>query len=87
MNKAFIFDMDGVIVDSEKAWEKYENGFLEKILGEKISDKVGDTIGVSVNTVYSKASAFGFDMPREKFQSIYSVRLTAIAPGVELRMF
>ena len=71
MNKAFIFDMDGVVVNSEKAWEKYENDFLEKLLGEEISKKVGDTIGVSVNTVYDKASALGFDIPREKFKNIY----------------
>ena len=45
MNKAFIFDMDGVIVDSEKTWLEYENNLLEKILGNEIVDKIGDTVG------------------------------------------
>lgn len=71
MNKAFIFDMDGVIIDSEKAWEKYENDFLDKLLGKKISAKIGSTTGVSVNTIYDKAKLLGFVMPRKRFQMIY----------------
>ncbi len=70
MNKAFIFDMDGVIVDSENAWKKYESGFFERLLGREINDKVGDKIGLTVNTIYDKAKSFGFTMLREKFQNI-----------------
>ena len=71
MNKAFIFDMDGVIVDSEKAWVKYDNDFLDKLLGKKLAKKIGDTIGVSVRVIYEKAKALGLEMPREEFQSAY----------------
>lgn len=71
MNKAFIFDMDGVIVDSEKAWEKYESNFLKKLVGKELSKKIGDTVGMSVNTAYDRARAFGFLMSREEFQSKY----------------
>lgn len=70
MNKAFIFDMDGVIVNSENAWRKYESGFFEKLLGKEMSDKVGNTIGLTVNTIYDKARSFGFSMPKEEFQNI-----------------
>lgn len=71
MNKAFIFDMDGVIVDSEKAWVKYDNDFLDKLLGKKLAKKIGDTIGVSVRIIYEKAKTLGLEMPREEFQSAY----------------
>lgn len=71
MNKAFIFDMDGVIIDSEKAWEKYASDFEEKLFGKELSKKIGDTIGVSVNSLYDKAKALGFKMQREEFQSIF----------------
>lgn len=71
MNKAFIFDMDGVMIDSEKAWVKYDNDFLYKLLGKKLAKKIGDTIGVSVRVIYEKAKALGLEMPREEFQSAY----------------
>ena len=71
MSKAFIFDMDGVLVNSEQVWIKYENNLLERILGKDLSQQIGSTIGVSVNLVYDKARALGFSMTRQDFQKIY----------------
>lgn len=71
MQKAFIFDMDGVIINTEQVWHKCENDFLDKILGKELSAKIGDTVGVSVNTQYEKAKAFGFTMSQEDFQKTY----------------
>jgi HAD superfamily hydrolase (TIGR01509 family) len=71
MSKAFIFDMDGVLVNSEQVWIKYENNLLERILGKDLSQQIGSTIGVSVNLVYDKVRALGFSMTREDFQKIY----------------
>jgi HAD superfamily hydrolase (TIGR01509 family) len=71
MSKAFIFDMDGVLVNSEQVWIKYENNLLERILGKDLSQQIGSTIGVSVNLVYDKARTLGFSMTREDFQKIY----------------
>lgn len=71
MNKAFIFDMDGVMINSENAWEKFESDFLDKLVGKELSKKIGSTIGMTVNTAYDKAKAFGFKMQREEFQNIY----------------
>ena len=72
MNKAFIFDMDGVIVDSERAWVKFESDFLNKLLGKELSQQVGETIGVTVNVVYDRVKALGFRMSREDFQKAYN---------------
>lgn len=90
MSKAFIFDMDGVMVDSEKAWIKYESEFLDKLLGKELSKKIGDTIGVGVRTVHERAKALGFTMPREQFQSMYDkVAFTVydrsnVTPGIDI---
>jgi HAD superfamily hydrolase (TIGR01509 family) len=73
MNRAFIFDMDGVIVDSETTWLKNESDSLEKILGKELAGKIGDTTGLSVKSVYEHAKELGFSMPYEKFQEIYDV--------------
>lgn len=65
--------MDGVLVDSEKAWFEYENDFLDRFLGKEISTQIGDTIGMSVRTVYEKATELGFKMSREEFQRLYDL--------------
>lgn len=89
MNKAFIFDMDGVIVDSERAWVEFEHDFLNKLLGKELSQQVGETIGVTVNVVYDRVKALGFKMSREDFQKTYDRAAfnvydkATISPGIE----
>lgn len=70
-NRAFIFDMDGVIINSEQAWLLYGNTFLSELLGEKIASKVGDTIGMTVNEVYDIAVKEGFSMDKQKYFGLY----------------
>lgn len=84
MNKAFIFDMDGVIVDSENAWRKYKGDFFEKLLGKEISDKIGNKIGLTVNTIYNRAKSFGFAMLRKEFQEINDRAALSVYEQVEI---
>jgi HAD superfamily hydrolase (TIGR01509 family) len=72
MNKAFIFDMDGVLIDSERVWATYENDMLEKLLGVEITRKIGSPIGISIKSVYEKAKHFGFKVSEEEFQRTYN---------------
>lgn len=71
MNRAFIFDMDGVIVDTENAWELYGDSFLLKLFGKEIRGKVGDAIGLTINEEYSRAIKCGFSMDKRKFNELY----------------
>lgn len=71
MKKAFIFDMDGVIVDSENAWIPYEEKFLKNLVGEKIYTKIGDTVGMGVRMIYQRATECGLNLDRETFYKKY----------------
>lgn len=81
--------MDGVIIDDEEVWKKYKDDSLKKILDEAISKKIGNTIGMSVNSQYDAARELGFEMSREEFQKIYDkaasgiYRKAEITPGIE----
>jgi HAD superfamily hydrolase (TIGR01509 family) len=70
MNKAFIFDMDGVIIDSERTWALYEQSFYENLFGKEIAEKVGHTIGMSLPVIYDVAATHGFSMQREEFYNL-----------------
>lgn len=71
MNKAFIFDMDGVIVNSEQAWVKYGSTFLEDLFGAEIAQKIGYPIGLTISLIYEKALQNGFSMDKNKYLEIY----------------
>ncbi len=73
--KAFIFDMDGVIIDSERAWTPYQKKFSSNLLGKRIYKKIyknpGSTVGLSVDAIYQKAVKYGFSMDLKKYYQIY----------------
>lgn len=70
--KAIIFDMDGVIVDSESVWQKYEPEFLPELLGKDVYEKMRDKIlGNSVSGVYAAAKELGFSLPKKELEKAY----------------
>lgn len=70
-NKAFIFDMDGVLIDSENAWISYQDEFSTTLFGKDIYNKIGSTVGISVDAIYKKAQQQGFNLNIQEYYRIY----------------
>ena len=71
MNRAFIFDLDGVIINNEAMWDKAKEEIFVNFLGEKISEQMGSTLGVSLDNIYKKAAELGTKLTEEEFSKIF----------------
>ncbi len=76
MNKAFIFDMDGVLIDTEHAWEGLKHQMLTRLLGPDVAANIGDLIGTSIPYLYQKAHALGSLVSQDEIAKAY--RETAV---------
>lgn len=89
MKKAFLFDMDGVIVNSENKWQQYGADFVTNLYGKDIVEKMGDTTGMSLDHEYAFAVRHGFSMGKEEFYRRYDKQAekvyatTVITEGLE----
>ncbi len=77
-NKAFLFDMDGVLVDSESIWAVEEYDFMADLLGKTIADKIGSSMGISVNEVYEKAIGYGASIGKDVYVKKFDERARSI---------
>lgn len=76
---AVIFDMDGVVVDSERHWKSAEGFFLQSLVGRWSDDDQARITGLSIHDVYRLlVSEYGLNQPKEQFLAHYN----GIAAGI-----
>jgi len=66
MQKAFIFDLDGVLINNELIWEQHKKKLYAELLGNDVAEKLGSTLGVNMDTIYERAVANGATVPKQK---------------------
>lgn len=79
MQKAFLFDLDGVLINNELVWEKHKKVLYEKYFGAEVTKKLGSTLGVNMDKIFELAVALGatvdkkvlFDAFFETASSVY----------------
>ncbi len=71
MNKAFVFDMDGVLIDSESNWAPIERRVLPQLFGETIARQIGSSLGLSLHDFYDSAVHLGATISRDEFIEAY----------------
>ncbi len=76
MSKAFIFDLDGVLIDSELVLEKHKQHVYNQLFGQSITSKLGSTIGLNIDSIYDKAIRCGARVSKQElFDSFLEVAL------------
>ncbi|MFL5731631.1 MAG: HAD family hydrolase [Chloroflexia bacterium] len=70
--QALIFDMDGVIVDSELHWKSVEGFFLQSLVPAWSSADQGKIIGLSQRSLYDMLMGeYGLKLSRVRFGELY----------------
>lgn len=89
MKKAFIFDFDGVIINSEPLWEVAKTELYQRIFGREIFLKMGLTVGMSVDAIYDRAVQCGAIVDKKFFVEEFFAKAPEIyanaplTPGTE----
>ena len=71
--EAIIFDMDGVIIESESHWHAIESSFLKEILDSWSSELQKSILGMSVYDVHRLLQEkYGLKLSQEEFLNYYN---------------
>ena len=80
MSKAIIFDMDGVLIDSERLWKQAENEVFTS-LGVKVTDEYSK---LTESMTTSEVTKFWYDKYPWKNRSLNTVEQMVISRVIEL---
>jgi HAD superfamily hydrolase (TIGR01509 family) len=67
MTKAFIFDMDGVIIASEASWHRYLDSIWAELIGAETAAVFRFPVGMTPNSIYNEAVKHGSNVSEEAF--------------------
>lgn len=67
MNRAFIFDVDGTLLDDEAIWENKKQELYGRLFGETIHSKMNSTLGVNIDGIYERAQSHGTTISKDVF--------------------
>lgn len=71
-NKAFLFDMDGVIIRSEHLWEKYESIIYKELIGtEKYHEIKDELIGLSGTKIAEYLTKIGHKISSKELHVLF----------------
>lgn len=78
MNRVFIFDLDGVIIDDEKIWEEKKEQLYRDFFGGEVTAKLGPTSGVSMDGIYDLAVQAGAQVNKQELLDTFFSLATEI---------
>lgn len=65
MNGAFIFDLDGVLVDGERLWKIKKQKIFRELFGESAASRIGNTVGLGPEGVYGSVIEAGLTVDKD----------------------
>lgn len=68
-NKAFIFDLDGVVIDDEKTWDASKKQLYERLFGNNIANEINATPGLDIRSIFKIVQKYNTNVSLLQFQS------------------
>ena len=67
MDKAFIFNFDGVLINNEPLWEDAKKELYQNVFGKEVFSRMGSTLGVNMDDIYNMAVQCGATVEKDVF--------------------
>lgn len=78
VNKAFLFDLDGTLLNNEPVWEKEKQGIYQRLFGPDVTARLGITMGINLDDIYELARANGATEPKDKVVAAFEASATRV---------
>ncbi len=89
MKRAFIFDVDGVLINSEPLWDIEKEKISLEFFDEGVRNMIGSTTGLGVDGIYDRVLSLGAKVEKSKLAAAFDVaannvyRQAPLTPGLE----